>query len=39
LSLAIVARFGCNSTALTCHRSRRADTVVYRDTVPPVDLE
>jgi hypothetical protein len=41
LSLAIVAAFSCSATAsaLTCHIVLdRADTVVYRDTVPPVDL-
>ena len=40
-SLAIVAAFSCSATAsaLTCHIVLdRADTVVYRDTVPPVDL-
>ena len=41
LSVAIVAAFGCSATAyaLTCHIVLdRADTVVYRDIVPPVDL-
>jgi hypothetical protein len=41
LSLAIVAALSCSATAsaLTCHIVLdRADTVVYRDTVPPVDL-
>ena len=41
LSVAIVAAFSCSATAysLTCHIVfDRADTVVYRDTVPPVDL-
>ena len=40
-SLAIVAAFSCSpaASALTCHIVLdRADTVVYRDTVPPVDL-
>ena len=40
-SLAIVAALSCSPTAyaLTCHIVLdRADTVVYRDTVPPVDL-
>jgi hypothetical protein len=40
-SLAILAAFSCSATAsaLTCHIVLdRADTVVYRDTVPPVDL-
>jgi len=41
LSVAIVAAFSCSATAyaLTCHIVLdRADTVVYRDIVPPVDL-
>ncbi len=41
LSAAIVAAFSCSATAyaLTCHIVLdRADTVVYRDIVPPVDL-
>jgi hypothetical protein len=41
LSVAIVAACSCSATAysLTCHIVLdRADTVVYRDTVPPVDL-
>jgi hypothetical protein len=41
LSLAIVGAFSCSATAysLTCHIVLdRADTVVYRDIVPPVDL-
>jgi len=41
LSAAIVAAFSCAATAyaLTCHIVLdRADTVVYRDIVPPVDL-
>ncbi|HEY1438112.1 MAG TPA: hypothetical protein VGG82_11495 [Casimicrobiaceae bacterium] len=41
LSLAIVAALSCSAaaSALTCHIVLdRADTVVYRDTVPPVDL-
>jgi len=41
LSAAIVAAFSCSATAhaLTCHIVLdRADAVVYRDTVPPVDL-
>ena len=41
LSAAIVAAFSCSATAyaLTCHIVLdRTDTVVYRDTVPPVDL-
>ena len=40
-SLAIVVAFSCSPAAyaLTCHIVLdRADTVVYRDTVPPVDL-
>jgi hypothetical protein len=40
-SLAIAAAFSCSpaASALTCHIVLdRADTVVYRDTVPPVDL-
>ena len=40
-SLAIAAAFSCSPAAyaLTCHIVLdRADTVVYRDTVPPVDL-
>jgi hypothetical protein len=41
LSVAIVAAFSCSAAAhaLTCHIVlNRADTVVYRDIVPPVDL-
>ena len=41
LSVAIVAAFSCSATAyaLTCHIVLdRADTVIYRDIVPPVDL-
>jgi hypothetical protein len=41
LSAAIVAAFSCSATAyaLTCHIVLdRTDTVVYRDTVPPLDL-
>ena len=41
LSAAIVAAFSCSATAyaLTCHIVLdRADAVVYRDIVPPVDL-
>ena len=41
LSVAIVSAFSCSATAyaLTCHIVLdRADTVVYRDIVPPVDL-
>jgi hypothetical protein len=41
LSVAIVAAFNCSATAyaLTCHIVLdRADTVIYRDIVPPVDL-
>jgi hypothetical protein len=41
LSVAIVAAFSCSATAyaLTCHIVLdRADTVIYRDVVPPVDL-
>jgi hypothetical protein len=41
LSLAIVAALSCSATAyaLTCHIVLdRGDTVIYRDTVPPVDL-
>ena len=41
LSAAIVATFSCSAAAyaLTCHIVLdRTDTVVYRDTVPPVDL-
>ena len=41
LSAAIVAAFSCSASAyaLTCHIVLdRADTVVYRDIVPPVDL-
>jgi hypothetical protein len=41
LSVAILAALSCSATAyaLTCHIVfDRADTVVYRDIVPPVDL-
>jgi hypothetical protein len=41
LSVAVVAAFSCSATAysLTCHIVLdRADTVIYRDIVPPVDL-
>jgi hypothetical protein len=41
LSAAIVAAFGCSATAhaLTCHIVLdRSDTMLYRDSVPPVDL-
>jgi hypothetical protein len=41
LSAAIVATFSCSAAAyaLTCHIVLdRTDTVIYRDTVPPLDL-